>query len=106
MSALFKGHSQSMCVRTAGRDFLYPKVNMNPFLPRKAGEPGLIYRAKHGGAWHWKGEEQTLFVGLKDGVFKYCGQYRIVPAEPLGREDFRALTARVRELYPLHGGRG
>ncbi len=60
MARIFGGRSIEMCVHTAGRNFLYPKADTNPLLPRRPGMPGLLYRGNH--ELNWKGDLQTLFI--------------------------------------------
>ncbi|KAI0753223.1 hypothetical protein C8Q80DRAFT_1267640 [Daedaleopsis nitida] len=98
-SSIFGGSYLPMCVRTAGRDFLYPRVDMNPLLPRAAGRPGLIYRGGDGPGWHWKGDVQTLFVGVRNGEYKYFGEYRMALAAPLSAEEYCALSYELKKKW-------
>ena len=93
MSNIFGGSIMRMCVRTAGRDFIFPALNMNPFLPHAPGAPGLLFRSND--ALPWKGDVQTVFVGLRQGEYRYCGQYRLRRADVLSAEEFSALSSKV-----------
>lgn len=83
-----------MCVHTAGRNFLYPKVDTNPLLPRRLGMPGLLYRGNH--ELNWKGDLQTLFISERDGEYRYRGQYKLTLSSPLSKEEYIALPEEVR----------
>ena len=48
--------------------------------------------------WRWKGEVQTLSVGLCEGEYKYYGQYRLTPAAPLTADEYRELSAQASQL--------
>lgn len=93
MAKIFGGKSIDMCVQTAGRNFIYPKVRMNPLLPRRPGEPGLLYRATREPGW--KGDVQTLFISERDGEYRYCGQYKIALSSSLSTDEYNALSDEV-----------
>ena len=82
-----------MCVATSGRNFLFPTLKHNPRLPTDVGLPGLLLRANVES--EWKGEAQTVFVGLKDSHYKYVGEYRLRRSDPLSAEEYRALSPSV-----------
>ncbi|KAI0693702.1 hypothetical protein C8T65DRAFT_744640 [Cerioporus squamosus] len=97
MGNIYGGSLMRMCVRTAGRDFLFPGLDMNPFLPRAAGTPGLLIRSND--ALPWKGDVQTVFVGLRPGEYVYCGQYRLQRTEALSAAEYRALSSKVKRKW-------
>ncbi|RPD54256.1 hypothetical protein L227DRAFT_355563 [Lentinus tigrinus ALCF2SS1-6] len=97
MSSMYGGSLMRMCVRAAGRDFLFPALDMNPFVPRTAGTPGLLFRSND--ALPWKGDVQTVFVGLRQGEYRYCGQYRLRRAEALSAEEYSALSSRIKRKW-------
>ena len=93
MAKIYGGGFLPMCVRTAGRDFLYPKTSLNPFLPPRPGAPGLLYRGNN--ELQWKGDLQTLFVAERDGEYRYRGQYKLTPSTSLSKEEYVALPQKV-----------
>ncbi|KAI0752076.1 hypothetical protein C8Q74DRAFT_1373875 [Fomes fomentarius] len=97
MAKIFGGKSIDMCVQTAGRNFIYPKVRMNPLLPRRPGEPGLLYRATREPGW--KGDVQTLFISERDGEYRYCGQYKITLSSSLSTDEYNALSDEVKREW-------
>ncbi len=93
MGSMYGGSLMRMCTRAAGRDFLFPGLEMNPFLPRTAGTPGLLIRSND--ALPWKGDVQTVFVGLRPGEYVYCGQYCLKRTEALTAEEYCGLSSKV-----------
>ena len=85
---VYGGSVRPVCVQASGRNFLFPKVNLCPVLPRNPGSPGLMYRANP--EPQWKGDVQTLFVGERDAAFRYCGEYRLTMSTPLSKEEYAA----------------
>ncbi len=82
-----------MCVPAGGRNFLFPTLKQNPRLPAGAGMPGLLLRANE--EPEWRGDVQTVFVGLRGAEYKYVGEYRLTRGERLSVEEYRALAAPV-----------
>ncbi|CCL98679.1 uncharacterized protein FIBRA_00681 [Fibroporia radiculosa] len=104
MSQVYGGSPQSMCPsinmknRTHRfRNFLFPTLMLNPHAPKEPGEPGLLLRVTKDAAW--QPGDQKLLVGLRQGTYRYMGEYTMVRAEPLSREEYKSLPANAKREW-------
>ncbi|PIL29267.1 hypothetical protein GSI_09317 [Ganoderma sinense ZZ0214-1] len=96
-SELLGGNTMRMCVPLGARNFLFPTLKQNPRLPASPGLPGLLFRANVEA--EWRGDVQTVFVGVRGAEYRYVGEYRLTRGEPLGVEEYRALGAPMRRKW-------
>ncbi|KAM5539719.1 hypothetical protein V8D89_006532 [Ganoderma adspersum] len=96
-SELLGGNAMRMCVPLGTRHFLFPTLKQNPRLPSSAGRPGLLLRANT--EPEWRGEVQTVFVGVRGTEYRYVGEYRLTRGEQLEVGEFRALGAPMRRKW-------
>ena len=92
-SEVLGGNAMRMCVPLGARNFLFPTLKQNPRLPASAGAPGLLLRAN--AEPEWRGDVQTVFVGVRGAEYRYVGEYRLTRGERLGVQEYRALGAPV-----------
>ncbi|KAI1790097.1 hypothetical protein LXA43DRAFT_531723 [Ganoderma leucocontextum] len=96
-SELLGGSTMRMCVPLGGRNFLFPTLKQNPRLPSDVGQPGLLLRANVEA--EWKGDVQTVLVGLRGAEYKYVGEYRMTRGERLSVDEYRALSDPLRRKW-------
>lgn len=94
IARILGGHPQTMCVSTGGRNLLFPTLSMNPWLPSAPGAPGLLLRASAGR--QWKGDVQTVFVGLAGGQCAYMGEYELAFGGLVDVREYQAFGDKVR----------
>ncbi|KAI0335766.1 hypothetical protein GY45DRAFT_1366378 [Cubamyces sp. BRFM 1775] len=51
MGSIYGGSLMRICTQSSGRNFLYPGIDMNPFLPRQAKRPALLIRSYDDARW-------------------------------------------------------
>ena len=93
IARILGGHPQTMCVSTGGRNLLFPTLSMNPWLPSAPGAPGLLLRASAGR--QWKGDVQTVFMGLAGGQCAYMGEYELTFGGPVDVREYQAFGDKV-----------
>nr|VWO99479.1 Cytochrome P450 monooxygenase BOT1 (EC (Botrydial biosynthesis cluster protein 1) (Calcineurin-dependent protein 5) [Ganoderma boninense] len=96
-SEVLGGNTMRMCVPLGARNFLFPTLKQNPRLPSAPGLPGLLFRANVEA--EWRGDVQTVFVGVRGAEYRYVGEYRLMRGERLGVEEYRALAAPMRRKW-------
>ncbi|TBU59774.1 hypothetical protein BD310DRAFT_924165 [Dichomitus squalens] len=97
LAELYGGNAMRMCVTTSGRNFIFPTLKQNPRLPSDVGLQGLLLRANE--EIEWKGDVQTVFVGLKGSHYRYMGEYRLTLGERLSAEEYMALLPSLRSKW-------
>ncbi|KAI0672501.1 hypothetical protein C8Q78DRAFT_755982 [Trametes maxima] len=87
-----------ICAHQYTRSFLFLTYARNPFLPKRAGKPGLIYWANDTPPWNERRGPYALFIGYK-GQFQYFGEYQITPARALSVDEYGTWTHNLKDLW-------
>ncbi|EIW53610.1 uncharacterized protein TRAVEDRAFT_74857 [Trametes versicolor FP-101664 SS1] len=83
--------------KASPRDFLFPTLDKNPFLPQSPGKPGLLYRAND--AYKWKGDVQTVLVQRESAKHEYVGEYKLTRAPSLSAAEYRTWSPGVKNTW-------
>ncbi|KZT10770.1 uncharacterized protein LAESUDRAFT_755443 [Laetiporus sulphureus 93-53] len=79
------------------RNFMFPDLLMNPHIPQRPGEPGLLCRATT--EKEWLPGDVKVIIGLGDAKYLYVGEYVLSPAAPLSKQEFRDMPIRMKWLW-------
>ncbi|KZT10769.1 uncharacterized protein LAESUDRAFT_721145 [Laetiporus sulphureus 93-53] len=79
------------------RNFMFPHLSMNPHVPQRPGEPGLLCRAT--AEVEWQRGDNKVIVGLSGAQYLYVGEYALFPAAPLSKEEFQDMPIRMKRLW-------
>ncbi|KNZ76868.1 hypothetical protein J132_07054 [Termitomyces sp. J132] len=91
MRATFPIIRRDMIAATGLDDFMYINLRYNPHAPEMPGAPGLWYTVGQGRriarAHPWT-KEQRVMSRLVTGIWQYQGQYALIPADSLTKEEW------------------
>ncbi|KAH7913213.1 hypothetical protein BJ138DRAFT_663508 [Hygrophoropsis aurantiaca] len=81
-------------------DFMFCNLEYNPACPQWPGAPGLYFDPENERSQDpdWP-QIQRLLIRLKDNEWRYLGQYRLTPAPPLTKEEWRSQTDIVKKTW-------
>ncbi|KAG5351748.1 hypothetical protein C0989_005045 [Termitomyces sp. Mn162] len=98
MRATFPIIRRDMIAATGLDDFMYINLRYNPHAPEMPGAPGLWYTVGQGRriarAHPWT-KEQRVMSRLVTGIWQYQGQYALIPADSLTKEEWGAQDIKV-----------
>ncbi|KAI0779423.1 hypothetical protein C8Q74DRAFT_1367324 [Fomes fomentarius] len=89
-------------VSQIGENFLFPRVSMNPHLPRYFGMPGLFLTATKG--QQWKTGPQKVILGICTQHYWYLGDYELTPAKHIEAEEYRDWPLKLKEEWAGRAG--
>lgn len=81
----------------ASRNYILPKLALNPHLPPEPGSPGLLYLADY--RTQWEPGDQTVFVWLDYGLLRYVGEYSLELDSPMSEQEYQSWPPEV-GTYP------
>ncbi|KAG6873605.1 hypothetical protein C0995_013978 [Termitomyces sp. Mi166 len=77
------------------RDFMYLNLIYNPYAPQRPGHPGLFYKT----TLPELPKELRVLIRIEHGVWLYLGQYELIPAAPLTKEEWAAKSDQTKERW-------
>jgi hypothetical protein len=75
-------------------DFMYPNLNLNPYAPETSGASGLFFAPSDQPADKWE-QVQRVISRLDQSKWQYVGQYKLVPAASLTKDEWASQGAKV-----------
>ncbi|KAG6907589.1 hypothetical protein DXG01_008309 [Tephrocybe rancida] len=76
--------SKANYARHPYRDFMFINLTLNPYAPQRPGHAGLFYRTRASAL----PQELRVFIRIDDNVWLYLGQYELIPAAPLTKQEW------------------